>query len=277
MEMIYLGTAGWSYAHWRGSFYPRHVGNELEFYSQYSLLNEINTTFYHIPSESMVRRWYHVTPDDFIFSAKLTREVTHVSRPTFKPHKITRFFSRMQRLGEKLRLVLIQFPPRFHKTTETVSFLSQVLDKCASHFSGNIVLEVRDNSWFSDDFKDILVEKAVTLADTTTLGIPREFQNQDGPLYYIRLLGDRMIIPDEKLGKFFLDKKKERINWVHRLAELSNIYDDVYVLINNRFSGYAINDAIAIRRILATESIKAKGFEDADKYVKRQMSLKEFF
>ncbi len=277
MKMIYLGTAGWSYAHWRGSFYPRQVGNELEFYSHYSLLNEINTTFYHIPSESMVRRWYHVTPDDFIFSAKLIREVTHVSRPTFKPHKITRFFSRMQNLEEKLKLVLIQFPPRFRKTTETISFLSQVLDICASLFSGSIVLELRDNSWFSDDFKDILVEKAITLADTTTLRIPQEFQNQDVPLYYIRLLGDRMIIPDEKLGKFFLDKKKERTDWARKLTELSNIYDNVYVLINNRFSGYAINDAIAIRRILATENIKAKGFEQADKYVERQMSLKEFF
>lgn len=277
MEMIYLGTAGWSYAHWRGRFYPRHVGNELEYYSHYSPLNEINTTFYHIPSESMVRRWYHVTPDDFIFSVKLFREVTHVSRPNLKPQKITEFFSRMQGLGEKFMLLLVQFPPAFRKTAENVSYLSQVLDKCSSHFSGNIVLEIRDNSWFSEDFKDILVEKAIALADTTTLSIPKEFQNRNVPLYYIRLLGDRMIIPDEKLGKFFLDKQEERKAWAHQLAELSNIYENVYLLINNRFSGYAINDAIAIRRILSNESIKAQGFEDDSKYIKRQMSLKEFF
>ena len=119
LDMIYLGCAGWSYQHWRGTFYPRSVENELTFYSNYSLLNEINTTFYRIPSESMINRWYHSTPDDFIFSAKLNREITHVSRPSLKSDKISMFFSRMQGLGNKLQSILIQFPPRFRKTKKT--------------------------------------------------------------------------------------------------------------------------------------------------------------
>ncbi|UCG04309.1 MAG: DUF72 domain-containing protein [Candidatus Heimdallarchaeota archaeon] len=275
--MIHLGCAGWSYQHWRGTFYPRNVENELTFYSNYSLLNEINTTFYRIPSESMINRWYHSTPDDFIFSAKLTREVTHVSRPSLKTDKISMFFLRMQGLEEKLQSILIQFPPRFRNTKETYTFLCQILEKCSNLFSGQLVLEIRNKSWFTPEVKDLLNDMSITLAETTTLNIPEEYQNENVPLYYIRLLGDRKLIPDEKLGEFFLDKNKERKDWAWKLVELSKRYDTIFVLINNRFSGYAINDAISLRKILTRENISTQGFEKDDKYIKRQMSLREFF
>lgn len=275
--MIHLGCAGWSYQHWRGTFYPRSVKHELAFYSNYSLLNEINTTFYRIPSETMINRWYHLTPDDFIFSAKLFREVTHVSRPILKPDKISMFFTRMQGLKEKLKSILVQFPPRFRKTNETFPFLTQILEKCSNLFSGQIVLEIRHESWFTDDVKDLLHDLAITLAETTTLNIPEEYQNEIVPLYYIRLLGDRKLIPDEKLGKFFLDKNIERKEWARKLVELSKRYDTIFVLINNRFSGYAINDAISLQKILTREHVSTQGFEKDDKYIKRQMSLREFF
>ena len=275
--MIYLGTAGWHYNHWNGTFYPRNVDNELAFYSNHSLLNEINMTFYRIPSESMINRWYHSTPEDFIFSAKLFREITHISRPTIKTEKILLFFSRMQGLRDKLRSILIQFPPSFRKTRETFSFLNQILNKCSDLFSGQIVLEVRNDSWFTDDVKDLLNELAISLAETTTLNIPKDYQNESIPLYYIRLLGSRQLIPDEKLGKFFLDKNNERKAWARKLVVLSKSYDTIFVLINNRFSGYAINDAISLRKILTKEKVVTQGFEQDDMYIKRQMSLGEFF
>ena len=234
-------------------------------------------TFYRIPSESMINRWYHSTPDNFIFSAKLIREITHVSRPTFKAEKISVFFSQMQGLREKLRSILVQFPPSFRKTKETFPFLIQILEKCSDLFSGQIVLEIRNESWFTDDVKDRLNDLAIPFAETTTLSIPEEYQNENIPLYYIRLLGNRQLIPDEKLGKFFLDKKEERRIWGQKLVELSKRYDTIFVLINNRFSGYAINDAISLWKILTKENVLTKGFEQEDMYIERQMSLKEFF
>ena len=273
--MIYLGTAGWHYPHWKGTFYPQNV-DELMFYSKHSLLNEINMTFYRIPSESMISRWYNSTPEDFIFSAKLIREITHVSRPTLKADKISLFFTRMQGLREKLQSILIQFPPSFRKTRETYPFLNQILEKCSELFSGQIILEVRNESWFTDEVKNRLNDLAISFAETTTLSIPEEYQNEKIPLYYIRLLGNRELIPDEKLGQFFLDKTKERKAWAQKLVELSRRYDTIFVLINNRFSGYAINDAIFLQKILTKENVLTKGFEQEDMYIKRQMSLKEF-
>ncbi|MFX1516217.1 MAG: DUF72 domain-containing protein [Promethearchaeota archaeon] len=273
--MIYLGTAGWHYPHWKGTFYPQKV-DELAFYSNHSFLNEINMTFYRIPSETMINRWYNSTPEDFIFSAKLFREITHISRPILKTDKISKFFTRMQGLREKLRSILIQFPPSFRKTRETFSFLNQILEKCSDLFSGQIVLEVRNESWFTDEVKDRLNDLAIPFAETTTLSIPEEYQNENIPLYYIRLLGNRELIPDEKLGQFFLDKTKERKAWARELVKLSRRYDTIFVLINNRFSGYAINDAIFLRKILTKKNVLTKGFEQEDMYIKRQMSLKEF-
>ncbi|MFX0205414.1 MAG: DUF72 domain-containing protein [Candidatus Hodarchaeota archaeon] len=275
--MIYLGTAGWHYNHWNGTFYPRNVDNELAFYSNHSLLNEINMTFYRIPSESMINRWYDSTPEDFIFSAKLFREITHASRPKIKTEKIVAFFSRMRGLREKLQSILIQFPPSFRNTRVNFSFLNQILEKCSDLFSGQIFLEVRNDSWFTDEVKDRLSALAISLAETTTLSIPEDYQNEKIPLYYIRLLGSRQLIPDEKLGKFFLDKNKERKAWARKLVELSKRYNTIFVLINNRFSGYAINDAIFLRKILTKENVLTQGFEQDDMYIKRQMSLGEFF
>ena len=108
MRMIFLGTAGWAYNHWRGPFYPSTVVSELEFYAQFSPLNEVNSTFYRIPNETMVRRWYHYTPDDFIFSAKLTRDITHSRNKQVNFDLIRLFYKRLkQGLENKFKITYL--------------------------------------------------------------------------------------------------------------------------------------------------------------------------
>ncbi|MFX0150539.1 MAG: DUF72 domain-containing protein [Candidatus Hodarchaeota archaeon] len=273
--MIHLGTAGWNYKHWRGVFYPRDVENELEFYSKHSKFNEVNNTFYRIPSESMIRIWYHYTPDDFIFCAKLNREITHSNK--FKLEIIKLYFSRMNSLEQKLQSVLIQFPPRFKRTPESYHLLTQILEECANQYSGQLVLELRNKSWFSEELKDLLQERNIVLADTTNLSIAPEFYNLSTSTYYIRLLGDRKQIPDEMLGRIQLDKKVELNEWTQKLISLNSQYQQIFVVINNRFSGYAINDAIELQRHLNKENINVQGFENQYGHVTRHMSLSEFF
>lgn len=273
--MIYIGTAGWSYKHWRGIFYPRDVGREIGFYSQYAGFNEINTTFYQLPSETTVRIWYHYTPDDFIFSAKMIRDITHTNR-AIDPKIISGYFDRMKGLEDKLKIILLQFPPRFRKTTKTMNHLTQIIEECRKHFNGSLVLELRNNSWLDEKIKDFLKEYSTSLAETLFLSIPEDFHSETFPIYYIRLLGDRNLIPDEKLGKIFLDKSEELTRYVQRLSILNNIYQTIFIVINNRFSGYAINDAISLNKLLTREQIEVKGFENPDKYIQRQMTLSEF-
>ncbi len=275
--MIFLGTAGWKYNHWRGSFYSSHQSNDLEYYSRHSSLVEINSTFYGIPTEAMVRGWYHYTPDDFNFSAKLVRDITHSRDRMFNPETVKYFFNRMNEgLEEKFKTVLVQFPPWLKYSDKSFMFLSSIIDECLAHFNGTIVTEIRDESWINPEFEKFLVSNQISLARTTKFPIPENFAPLSS-LYYLRLLGDRKIIPDESLGKVFLDKHEALKEWVMKLVNLSSQFETIFVLINNRFSGYAINDAIILAKALTQEKIITKGFKQSDKYLKRQMSLSEFF
>lgn len=275
--MIFLGTAGWKYNHWRGSFYSGHQSNDLEYYSRHSSLVEINSTFYSIPTESMVRGWYHYTPDDFNFSAKLVHDVTHSKDQMFNPETIKSFFDRLnQGLEHKFKTVLVQFPPWLKYSEKSFSFISSIIDECLVHFNGQIITEIRDKSWINPDFEKFLVSNDISLARTTKFPIPEKFAFTPS-FYYLRLLGDRKIIPDESLGRVFLDKQESLNEWIMKLVNLSSKFETIFVLINNRFSGYAINDAISIAKGLTQEKIASKGFKQSDKYLKRQMSLSEFF
>lgn len=276
--MIFLGCAGWAYNHWRGPFYPSNVTSELEFYSQYSLLNEINTTFYRIPTETMVRRWFYYTPDDFIFSAKLTRDITHSRTRRIKPDLIKLFYTRLkQGLENKFKLTLVQFPPWLKYEEKSFEFLSTILNECRKYFDGGLIVEIRDESWINLEFKDYLDNNQIVLAQTTRFAFPEQYFSSKKGFHYIRLLGDRSLVPNEKLGKVFLDKKNELNQWISTLTHLNTIYKTIFVLINNRFSGYAINDAITLHKALTSENIDVRGFEGSEKYMKRQMSLEEFF
>ncbi|PWI46810.1 hypothetical protein CEE45_15005 [Candidatus Heimdallarchaeota archaeon B3_Heim] len=278
MQMIYLGCAGWAYNHWRGPFYPSNLASELEFYAQYSPLNEINSTFYRIPTETMVRGWYYYTPDNFIFSAKLTRDITHASKRKIKLELIKQFYARLKMgLEEKFKITLVQFPPWLKYSPDSFKFLTSILDECISQFDGQIAVEIRDESWLIPEFKDYLDSQKIALTQTTRFPLPKEFLVSDREFHYVRLLGDRKLIPNDKLGKVFLDKKTALSEWVTMIVQLSNSYDTIFVLINNRFSGYAINDAITLNKALTAEKLDVRGFERSNKYLKRQMTLQEFF
>ena len=79
---ILIGTSGWSYDEWIGPFYPRGLRKKdfLAFYSQVYYTNEINTTFYNIPSKNIVEKWAKKTPSDFIFSVKVPKVITHEAK-----------------------------------------------------------------------------------------------------------------------------------------------------------------------------------------------------
>jgi uncharacterized protein YecE (DUF72 family) len=96
-------------------------------------------------------------------------------------------------------------------------------------------------------------------------------------LYYARILGDRRTIPDSQLGRTFLIKDIEINDLTTKIRHLSEVHQTIFILINNRFSGYAINDVISLRRRLIREKIAVQGFSDASKYLPRQHGLGEFF
>ena len=107
---IHLGTSAFTAAGWEGSFYPAGMkpADFLSYYAQHFDTVEVDSTFYRIPSPSTVRGWYSKTPKDFIFAAKVFREITHEKVLQDCDAELRKFLATMDILGEKLGPLLFQ-------------------------------------------------------------------------------------------------------------------------------------------------------------------------
>jgi uncharacterized protein YecE (DUF72 family) len=79
---IYIGTSGWHYKHWKGTFYPEDIKDDERFsyYCQYFSTVEINNSFYNLPTIKTFNGWRKITPAGFIFSVKASRYITHMKK-----------------------------------------------------------------------------------------------------------------------------------------------------------------------------------------------------
>jgi uncharacterized protein YecE (DUF72 family) len=113
---IHIGISGWRYKGWRGVFYPPKLPQrqELEFASRRFDTIELNGSFYSLQRPESFSRWYAETPQDFIFSVKGSRYITHMRRLRDVEAPLANFFAQgLLRLGTKLGPILWQFPPNF--------------------------------------------------------------------------------------------------------------------------------------------------------------------
>src|SRR4051794_8288110 len=113
--MIWIGTSGWQYRDWRGTFYPERLPQRrwLEFFSRRFPTVEVNNSFYMLPKESSFERWRDETPPGFVVTVKASRYITHIRRLRDAGESLELFWSRAKLLGDKLGPVLFQLPPKF--------------------------------------------------------------------------------------------------------------------------------------------------------------------
>ena len=105
-----VGTCGWSFQDWRGPFYPSGTQDELAHYATQFSAVEIDSTWYHIPSEKTVGSWHRRTPDDFLFCPKMPGEITHEKLLEDVEDLTTQFLETISHLNEKLDCILVQQP-----------------------------------------------------------------------------------------------------------------------------------------------------------------------
>src|SRR5438477_960224 len=120
--MIWIGTSGFQYPEWKGSFYPADlpVARMLAFYSSQFSTTEINYTFYRFPAAATLEKWSASTPEPFVFSLKAPRRITHDNRLKNSGDLAARFCAAVDVLGPKLGAVLFQLPPTFQKDLTTL-------------------------------------------------------------------------------------------------------------------------------------------------------------
>ncbi len=152
---IRIGTSGWNYAHWKDAFYPAGLsgGEWLGYYAERFSSVEINGTFYRLPEDGTLDAWRDAVPASFRFAVKASRYITHMKKLKDPEDSVSRFFERIDRLGERLGPVLFQLPPRWGVNIERLERFLQALP--AGH---RYAFEFRDESWWTDEVAELLGE-----------------------------------------------------------------------------------------------------------------------
>lgn len=215
---VRIGISGWIYEPWRGVFYPEKLARkrELEFASHTFPTIEINGTFYSLQKPSSFERWAKETPDDFVFSVKGTRFITHIRRLRDVEVPLANFFaSGVLKLGRKLGPILWQFPPSFKfESNLTEDFLAllphdsmQAGMIAKSHepwMEGRVftepevkmkvrhAMEIRHKSFVTAEFVELLRKYQVAIVCADAVEWPR-LMDVTSDFVYCRLHGSEVL------------------------------------------------------------------------------------
>ncbi len=169
--MIWVGTSGYNYPEWKGSFYPRDLpqAKMLPYYAARFPTVEINYTFYRMPTEKLVAGWAAQTPSPYKLTLKAPRRITHDSRLRNCGPLLAAFCGVAGSLGDKLGALLFQLPPNAKKDLALFdAFLNDLPPGAKAAF------EFRHPSWFDDEVVGRLRQRnlALCIADSEKLSTP---------------------------------------------------------------------------------------------------------
>jgi uncharacterized protein YecE (DUF72 family) len=216
MKGVHIGISGWRYTPWRGDFYPEGLvqRRELEYASRAVTSIEINGSFYSLQTPERFASWRDATPDDFVFSVKAPRYITHVRRLRDIDEAMANFFaSGPLQLEHKLGAFLWQFPPSMRYDPELFGAFLALLPSCFSEAMHQArqsprfddppkpaspgdtplrhAVEIRNDSFLQEQFIDQLREHRVALVVADTAGKWPVVEELTAEFMYLRLHGDK--------------------------------------------------------------------------------------
>ena len=151
---VHVGTSGFAYKEWRGSFYPEKMKEKdmLRYYAERLHTVEINNTFYRLPSKETLLRWAEQVPESFTFVLKASQRITH--RQRLKPESaetVAYLFETARALGERLGPVFFQTPPLLKKDAARLRGFLAALPPAHP-----VAFEFRHETWFDDEVYEAL-------------------------------------------------------------------------------------------------------------------------
>lgn len=233
----FLGCSGFYYNHWRGLFYPQNLAKNkwLPYYAQHFNSLEVNGTFYRFPSKSTLQGWYDRTPQNFSFTLKANRVITH----TYKFHNTQKytadFYELAHILQEKLSCVLFQLPPNIHKNMALLEKIAGQTDPKVTN-----VVEFRHESWWDSEVYDFLEKNRLVFCCVSASGLP-ETLVATGRAVYVRFHGK-----DGWYSHNYPDEELEA--WVEKIRESGA--ETVFCYFNNDFNANAVKNCLALKKML---------------------------
>ncbi len=250
MNKMMLGTSGWSYKEWIGPFYKKTDKRMLSAYSKVFTTVEINSTFYRYPTKGMATGWLRYSPQDFVFTAKVPRLITHEKR--LDPNQgvkedLDRFCELMEplSLNGKLGCLLIQLPPSLEFDTELLESFFRILPPIP-----DFAVEFRDLSWMREETWELLgkYKVAYTVVDEPLL--PPEV-HVTSKIVYFRWHGK-----GSRPWYNYRYGLKELEPWVPKIKEVAHKAETVYGYFNNHYHGYAVENCLQILEMLGGLTLK---------------------
>jgi uncharacterized protein YecE (DUF72 family) len=262
---LYLGTSSWTAPSWEGVFYPpgTPASRFLSEYSRHFRTVEIDATFYASPAPTTVDSWYHRTPPNFVFAAKVPQVITHQKVLADCQGDLELFLGAMERLGEKLGPLLFQFKYfRRDEMPNADAFLDR-LEPFVDALPGGFpfAVEVRNKGFLVPRLLETLRRRNVALALIDHPYMPRAAEYRRRPelitadFAYIRFLGDRYKI--EEITKSFdhlvYDRTRETQEWIETMQDLLPTVQRTYAYYNNHYAGYGVGSVRLFQKLWSGE------------------------
>jgi uncharacterized protein YecE (DUF72 family) len=256
----HIGCSGWSYTAWLGPFYPSKLENTdwLRYYSQIFDYVEIDSSFYRMPNKFMVKNWVKKTPDNFRFTAKFPKIITHDKHLVDVNEEVCTFLNNMEPLQEKTLALLIQLPPSM-EIMPGLEGLKELLPYLDRRF--RYAVEVRHPSWFQDLAYNFFTDNNICMA-WSQLAHLRTPPIVTTDFLYVRFIGDRSI--DEKdFGKIQKDRILEMKRWANEIKKTEtgkirgrrNEVNLAMIAANNHYAGFGPGTANLFRKMVGLSEL----------------------
>ena len=266
--LVRVGPAGWSYPDWSGYVYPTHRSkgfHEATYLAGFFDTIEINTSFYQPLRPDHAASWVDRVAANpaFLFTAKLWQRFTHDPSGSAEDERAVRAGFDVLRDAEKLGAVLLQFPFSFHRTPETVSYLTSVLKRFADY---PLVVELRHSSWQTKETLALLSEHRAGFCNIDQPVIGHSLKpsaESTSQIGYVRLHGRRYdtwfsddpTTPSHERYNY-LYSLEELDPWVARIHTIQKHTRNIFVVTNNHFQGKAVVNALQLIGILTGNKVK---------------------
>jgi uncharacterized protein YecE (DUF72 family) len=255
LQKLYVGCSGWSYDGWLGHFYPSNLDRKdfLKYYSQVFDFVEIDSSFYNAPNVFMTKRWASLTSDNFRFTAKFPRSITHEKRlaaDADSEKELRYFFDVMRPLRTKLLALLLQLPPSLtaKEGVKKLEILTNMLDQDFRY-----AIEFRHQSWFERSVYRLLSDNNISLAwsQLDDIQTPAELTSD---FVYLRFIGDRSI-DEREFGRIQKDRSKDLKMWSESLDRVKDNATLAIVAANNHYAGFGPATANSFRKMVGLEEV----------------------
>jgi uncharacterized protein YecE (DUF72 family) len=235
-----IGTAGWSIPRQHAAEFPPS-GSHLARYARRLNAVEINSSFYRPHRRATYERWAASVPADFAFAVKAPRAITHDLRLADADATLDRFLAEATGLGEKLGMLLFQFPPRFAFDARTAGAFLAAL---RARHDGDVAFEPRHATWFTPHAEDLLVEHRIARVAADPAVVPAAAAPSGWPaLWYFRLHGSPRVYWSD-YGAAQLD------GYAKKMRDAAAQSRAAWCIFDNTAAGAATGNALALAALI---------------------------